>query len=94
MASENLICVEVVYATQQYQHVVRVSLPSGATVGDAVRESGLLENSPEIAVDAPVGVFGEICRSDRVLRDRERVEIYRPLARDPKSARRARAAAQ
>ena len=39
---------------------------------------------------APVGVFGRIADAAQILKDRDRVEIYRPLAADPRNARRAR----
>jgi hypothetical protein len=44
------------------------------------------------AEDAPwkVGVWGQLRTLDHVLRDRDRVEIYRPLQIDPKDARRLR----
>jgi uncharacterized protein len=38
-----------------------------------------------------VGIFGRVCDPGQLLADGDRVEIYRPLAADPKSARRARA---
>ncbi|MBC8056301.1 MAG: RnfH family protein [Rhizobiales bacterium] len=74
---------------------VSLQLPSDATVADALRESGLQARHPGLAIDAlPVGIWGAFCdRSDR-LRDRDRVELYRPLLVDPKEARRQRHRAQ
>ena len=40
----------------------------------------------------PVGIFGKKKTLDTVLRERDRIEIYRPLMADPKESRRKRAA--
>ena len=85
------IAVEVVYALPAEQALVRVQLPLGATVEQAIRQSGLLERYAEISLaTAPVGVFGKSVTLDAVLRAGDRVEIYRPLTVDPKEARRRR----
>jgi putative ubiquitin-RnfH superfamily antitoxin RatB of RatAB toxin-antitoxin module len=77
--------VEVVYARPEGAQVVRLDLPSGATVRDAVLASGFkMENQA-------VGIFGKRLPLDHPLADGDRVEIYRPLAMDPKEARRRRA---
>jgi uncharacterized protein len=81
--------VEVVYALPQREERVRVRLPEGATVRDALEKSGLLP-----LARGKVGVFGRVVRTDARLADGDRVEIYRPLAADPKEARRRRAARQ
>ena len=86
---------EVVYARPQEQLVIGVELPAGATAGDALRASRLLERCVEIDPAAVVlGVFGKQVAADHVLRDGDRVEIYRPLKADPRIARRARAKSQ
>ncbi|MDR2260192.1 MAG: RnfH family protein [Azoarcus sp.] len=85
--------VEVVYALPHQQDVVRLSLPEGATVREAVESSGLLLKYPEIDVDShnKLGVYAKPARPDTVLRARDRVEIYRPLIADPKAVRKKRA---
>ena len=87
------IQVEVVYALPQRQEVVTVTLPEGATVRQAVEASGLLQKFPDIELDGAnkLGVFAKLVKGDTVLRDRDRVEIYRPLIADPKDVRRKRA---
>jgi putative ubiquitin-RnfH superfamily antitoxin RatB of RatAB toxin-antitoxin module len=87
--------VEVVYALPDRQSVVTVPLPdSGLTALDAVERSGLLDRFPELRDRALVlGVYGAVCALDRPLRDRDRVEIYRPLKVDPRAQRKQRAAA-
>ena len=75
------------------QELVELRLPSGSTLGQAIEHSGLLEKFPEIDLtQQKVGVFGKLGRTDQELRDRDRVEIYRPLLADPKEVRRKRAA--
>ena len=83
--------IEVVYALPERQMLRRVSLPEGSTVEDAVRTSGFAEEFPEIDPKC-VGIHGKPVSEETILRDRDRVELYRPLKADPKEARRARAA--
>ncbi len=69
-------------------------MKSGTTVGEAIKESGILQQFPEIDLALnKVGIFGKLARIDTLLRDRDRVEIYRALIADPKEARRRRAQA-
>ncbi len=84
--------VEVAYATPARQEVIEVSVSPGATVGEVIRVSGLLEKHPEIDLSRNrVGIFGELVRPRDAVHDGDRVEIYRPLIADPKEARRRRA---
>jgi putative ubiquitin-RnfH superfamily antitoxin RatB of RatAB toxin-antitoxin module len=71
------------------------SVVAGATVLEAIRASGLLEQFPELDVSSlTVGIWGRPCLLDAGLNAGDRVEIYRPLAMDPKEARRLRAQGQ
>jgi putative ubiquitin-RnfH superfamily antitoxin RatB of RatAB toxin-antitoxin module len=86
------IRVEVVYALPGQQPILQVSLPEGATVEEAIRRSGVLEAFPGIDLGVnKVGIFSKLVKLDEKLRDRDRVEIYRPLIADPKEVRRKRA---
>jgi uncharacterized protein len=68
-----------------------LELPAGCTVGDAVAASGLDSVAPELGPGtASVGIWGRQCGWDQLLREGDRVEIYRALAVDPKVARRER----
>jgi len=71
---------------------VTLTLPDGATVGDAVR---MLASLPAFAgVDLRhVGVHGEVAKPGRLLSAHDRLECYRPLLIDPAAARRARSRA-
>lgn len=81
--------VEVAYARADRQWLVSVPLRDGLTALGAVRASGLLEECPELmAQPLLLGIFGERVDAARLLRSRDRVEIYRPLVNDPREMRR------
>jgi uncharacterized protein len=83
--------VEVTYSAAARQaEVVALDLPAASTVRDALAASGLLDRHG-LGIDAVlVGVWGRRCDLTRVLRDGDRVELYRTLTVDPKEARRLR----
>lgn len=84
--------VSVVYAEPDRAFNMDVSLLDGATVADAIVQSGFGTAHPGIEIrDDCLGVFGRRVAPDTVLRDGDRVEICRPLRIDPKEARRRRA---
>ena len=84
--------IEVVYALPQEQLLLKVQAAQGATVAEAIRLSGVLEKHPEIDLAKnKLGIYGKLTKADAVLRDKDRVEIYRPLIADPKEVRRQRA---
>jgi uncharacterized protein len=88
------ITVEVAYAEPQRQFLRRVDLDEGATVADAIAASGI---EREFGIDASAlttGIWSKPAARDTLLRDGDRVELYRPLAADPKDARRKRATRQ
>jgi len=91
MSSE--ILVEVAYALPQQQVIIPVKVSEGTTAEQAVQASGILKKFPEIDLTQnKLGIFGKLAKNDTVLRERDRVEIYRPLVADPKEVRRQRAA--
>jgi putative ubiquitin-RnfH superfamily antitoxin RatB of RatAB toxin-antitoxin module len=91
MSSE--ILVEVAYALPQQQVIIPVKVAEGTTAEHAVQASGILKKFPEIDLaQNKLGIFGKLTKNDTVLRERDRVEIYRPLIADPKEVRRQRAA--
>ena len=92
MGEAGEIAVEVAYAEPDCQIIVSLALPAGTSAGEAVQRSGLLERFSIEWPGAAIGVFGRKVDPATVLDDGDRVEIYRPLAMDPKSARRLRAA--
>ena len=85
--------VEVIYALPEKTELVALDLPEGTTVLQAIEASGLLEKHPEIDVKKnKFGIYAKLAKADAVLRERDRVEIYRPLIADPKEVRKQRAA--
>lgn len=87
------ISVEVVYPLPQKQEIFTVRLAAGASVRQAIEASGVLQKYPEIDLSKnKLGVFAKMAKPDAVLRDKDRVEIYRPLIADPKEVRKQRAA--
>ncbi len=91
--SESSIMVEVAYATPHEQVILNLNVARGATVQQAVDQSGILTRFPEIDLTVnKVGVFGKAASLDTRLAAGDRVEVYRPLIADPKEARKRRAA--
>ncbi|HEU0188938.1 MAG TPA: RnfH family protein [Gallionella sp.] len=86
------INIEAVYALPDEQTLFRQSVPEGATVAEAIELCGILEKYPGIDLAAnKLGIFGKLAKADTLLRDKDRIEIYRPLIADPKEVRRKRA---
>ncbi|MFT5531865.1 MAG: putative ubiquitin-RnfH superfamily antitoxin RatB of RatAB toxin-antitoxin module [Candidatus Paceibacteria bacterium] len=85
--AEPLMPVQVCYATPAEQRLVDLAMPVGSTVADAVRSA-----MPDIDLaQHRVGIFSKLKTPETVLREHDRVELYRPLLADPKDARRKRA---
>lgn len=90
------INVEVAYALPDRQVIRDVNVDEGTTIGAAIVQSGIMMDFPELdhkLEDAKVGVFGKAAAMTTILKEGDRVEIYRPLIADPKEVRRKRAAA-
>ncbi|AMO47639.1 Electron transport complex, H subunit [Enterobacter sp. FY-07] len=86
------IAVEVAYALPEKQYLQRVTLDDGATVEQAIVASGLLDLRDDIDLNVnKVGIYSRPAKLQDVVRDGDRVEIYRPLIADPKELRRQRA---
>lgn len=84
--------VEVVYATPAAQRLYAVRVSPGTTARDAVLQSGLLMDQPDLDIArCELGIFGARVEPDTVVGAGDRVEIYRPLMADPKESRRRRA---
>jgi putative ubiquitin-RnfH superfamily antitoxin RatB of RatAB toxin-antitoxin module len=89
----DFINVEVVYPLPMKQELFSIRLPAGATVRQAIEASGVIEKYPEIDLAKnKLGVYAKLVKPDALLRDRDRVEVYRPLIADPKEVRKQRAA--
>lgn len=85
--ADDSIQVEVAYAAPDQQWLVALDVPPGTTAAEAIRLSGILEENPGLDTSS-VGIFGEHVEPARPLEAGDRVEIYRPLAADPREVRR------
>jgi len=84
--------VQVCFALPDRQFLHSLSVPPGTTALQAIHQSGLLHQIPTLDLSTcQVGIFGKLTDINAALRDRDRVEIYRPLIADPKESRRRRA---
>ncbi len=84
--------VEVAYALPEQQVILPVLVASDATVEVAIKASGVLDQFADIDLTTQkVGIFSRLVPLSQALQPRDRIEIYRPLKADPKTARRARA---
>ena len=93
MAEESAarIEIEIVYALPDEQFTQTLRVERGTTIEQAIEQSGFLLRYPGMAMDPTnVGIYGRRADPSTVLREFDRVEIYRPLIADPKQARRAR----
>ena len=92
MANVKQINIEVAYAKPEAQVLLSLMVDEGTTLVEAIKQSGVLNKFSEINLDEnKLGIFGKIAKADTVLREKDRVEIYRPLIADPKASRRKRA---
>lgn len=90
--SDQKISIEVVYALPAEQTLLQLEVPQPTTIAEAIRLSGLPDKYPEIDLEkGKFGIFGKLSKPDTVLREKDRIEIYRPLIADPKEVRRKRA---
>ena len=91
----NEIMVEVAYAMPEEQVIISIKVPTIFNVQQAIERSGVQKKFPSIDLSKnKVGIFGKKTTLDHLLKDRDRIEIYRPLILDPKEMRRKRAAKQ
>jgi putative ubiquitin-RnfH superfamily antitoxin RatB of RatAB toxin-antitoxin module len=81
--------VGVAYADKFKRLWLKLEVPDGSTVREAIDHSGLLPQFPEIDLATQeVGIFGKIVKLDARVSDGDRVEIYRPITADPETVER------
>ncbi len=89
---DELINVEVAYATPEKQSLIELTVPVGSTVEQAILASGVLDIHPEIELKkAKVGVWNRVVKPTVEVKNGDRIEVYRPLIADPKEVRKRRA---
>ena len=95
MSAEATISIEVIYALPKQALRLPLTLPIGATVADALAQ---VRNHPRMAKivldENRLGIWGQLCSVNQVLAEGDRLELYRPLIHDPKTARHLRAKQQ
>ena len=79
--------IEVAYALKEEQFLFVQDVSEGTTVQQALQSSELLKRIPDLNIDK-VGIFGKLVSQDTVLREMDRIEVYRPLKADPRDRRR------
>jgi hypothetical protein len=85
--------VEVTYALSDKQSLISLEVEEGTTIKEAIEASGVLDTYDQIDLTRDkVGIFSKFATLETVLREKDRVEIYRPLIADPKKIRKERAA--
>jgi len=88
-----MLAISVCYASDRQEWLRALQVEQGTTIGAAIERSGVLEAFPDINLTTQaVGIYAKKKTLDTVLRERDRIEIYRPLVADPKDSRRRRAA--
>ncbi len=85
--------IEIVYALKEEQFLVTEDVLNGTSVGEALAQSEFLKSHPEINLDK-IGIFSKLVKLNTLLKENDRIEIYRPLIADPKVKRREKAKAQ
>ena len=89
MSNQNNIKVEVVFALKDKQELITISLSNFSTVVDAIKKSKIQEKYPDFDFDScAVGIWSQVEQLTSILKDGDRVEIYRDLEDDPKEKRR------
>lgn len=84
--------VEVVFAGEDEQVLRALELPEGATVAEVIEASNIARQFPGTDLrKLPSGVWGKRVERSYVVRDGDRVELYRPLENEPREARRLKA---
>lgn len=88
-----MIGVEIAYALPKQQTLLNFDVPLGTTLEQGITLSGIEAIHPELDVASmKVGIFSKITPRNQVLREKDRIELYRPLFADPKEIRKQRAA--
>jgi putative ubiquitin-RnfH superfamily antitoxin RatB of RatAB toxin-antitoxin module len=92
MASLSTIRIEVAYAKADEQMIIPLEVSQGTDIKQAIDISNILHFFPEIDLtQTKVGIFSKICTLNTLLREGDRVEIYRTLIANPQKIRQQRA---
>jgi len=79
--------INIVYALPQQQYLESMDISDETTVEQALQGSQLLHRFPDLNLaEHKVGIFGKLGKMTQILRDGDRIEIYRSLPRKPRDA--------
>lgn len=79
----------IAYASSKKHVWLKLEVPDGSTVREAITQSGVLKQFPEIDLEQQkVGIFGKVTKLDAVVEEGGRIEIYRPITADPETVER------
>ncbi len=92
MEGDASVAVKVCYALPHHQEIITLRLARRITVLEAIQQSGILDNYREIDLSKNgIGIYGRLVELHQIVRDQDRIEIYRALSLHPMAARRRRA---
>lgn len=81
--------IELVYVSATRQRLLSIQADAGATVAEVISQSDIDLDFPDENIDdLAVGIWGKLVDRDHIVRDGDRIELYRPLQIDPREARR------
>ncbi len=87
-----MLTIEIAYARSDQQFLLTLAIEPGSNIQQAIQCSGILEQCPEIDLSIyKVGIFSKKANLETLLKQQDRIEIYRPLLINPMQARRLRA---
>jgi len=85
----DLIEIELVLASAERQRLLSIQVSEGLTVAEVISQSGVEQEFPDEHIDdLAVGIWGKLVGRNHIVRDGDRIELYRPLQIDPREARR------
>ena len=92
VSAQEQFVIEVVYGTPTRQEIISCVIDADSTVEQAVIASGIIEVFPEIDLSVnKVGIWNRVAKLTDIVKDLDRIEVYRPLLADPKEVRKRRA---
>jgi putative ubiquitin-RnfH superfamily antitoxin RatB of RatAB toxin-antitoxin module len=79
----------VAYADKFKKTWLKLEVPDGSTVEEAIEHSGLLKQFPDIDLDTQkVGIFGKLTKLTAQVAEGDRIEVYRAITADPETVER------
>lgn len=86
------LSIEVVYGTPTRQEIISCIVEPNTTIEQAILASGIVDEFPEIDLAVNnVGIWNRAAKLTDIVKDLDRIEVYRPLLADPKEVRKRRA---